>query len=247
MHPFRRAGLAAITFALVVNIPYVLLIDRFGYDDILRAPPLEVLVAFQAGGPTLVLIWLAFALCALGFVVVAGWVGEAIRATGRAWPGYVAGIGTAAALAQATGLLRWVFVVPGIAEVALDPTSDPAARQAALMAYRVVHQYAGVAIGEHLGQTLTAGWTLALSLAILRHRIAPRLFGLAGLVLATLWIIGQSELLATVIPIPVIEATPLAFMGWEAWLLGLGICWVTWPARSAAPASGWSPGAAPGR
>jgi hypothetical protein len=226
----RRAGAAMAAFALVANVPYVLLIQRFGYDDILREPPLTVLKAFQDGGPALILIWLAFALCALSFLWVAGWTAEAVRAQGGRWPLWATLAGAGSALVQAVGLLRWSFVVPGLAETALDPAADPAARQAAVVVFEALHQFAGVALGEHLGQTLLAAWTLALSVAILRARLAPALLGWVGVVLTPLWILGQSELLATVIPgFPVLEVAPIAFMGWEAWLLAVGGWWLLRP------------------
>lgn len=225
--PFRIAGLALVTFALAANVPYVLLIERFGYDDILREPALDVLRAFAAGGPSLVLIWLAFALCALSFVVVAGLVDDALRTT-TPLPRFATYAGVASALAQAIGLSRWVFVAPGLAATASDPAATEAQRTAAVAIYEALHQFAGVAIGEHIGQTLLALWTAGLGFTLLRAGgLAARLFGLVGLVIAPLWILGQSELLATVIEgFPVLEVAPIAFMGWEVWLLALGVWWL---------------------
>jgi len=227
------AGLAMVAFALVTNVPYALLIARFGYDDILREPSRVVLAAFAAGGSSLILIWLAFALCAASFVVVAGLVADAARAQGRALPCFVVGAGVASALAQAIGLSRWVFVVPGLADIALDPASDDASRAAALVTYDALHQFAGVAIGEHIGQTLLALWTVGVAGTLLKGGLGPRVFGVVGLVLAPLWFVGQIELLATVIPgMPVVEVTPIAFMGWELWLLALGVAWIVRAVRA---------------
>lgn len=44
--PLLPAGIAMAVFAVATNIPYLLLIDGFGYDDVLREPPLKVLTAF---------------------------------------------------------------------------------------------------------------------------------------------------------------------------------------------------------
>ncbi len=229
----RLAGAAMALFPLAATVPYVLLIDRFGYDDILREPPLVVLKAFQDGGPDLVLIWLAFALCAAGFLWVAGWTAEAVRAQGGRWPLWATLAGGGSALVQAIGLLRWPFVVPGLAATALDPAADPAARSAAVVVFGALNQFGGVALGEHLGQTLLAAWTFALAAAVLRGRLAPAIFGWVGLSLVPLWVLGQSELLATVIPgFPVVEVTPIAFIGWQVWLLALGVWWMVRPQRA---------------
>lgn len=225
--PLLFAGLALTAFAIAANVPYVLLIQRFGYDDILREPPLKVLEAFAAGGPPLILIWLAFAVCALSFVLVAGLVSDALKSDGRAAPAFVALAGGASALAQAIGLSRWAFAVPGLADTALDPAATDAQRAAAVEIYKALHQFAGVAIGEHIGQTLAALWTAGVGWTLLNGAPGPRLLGVIGLLIAPVWIVGQTELLATVIPgFPVIEAAPIAFMAWEAWLLALGVVWI---------------------
>lgn len=217
------AGALMAAFPIVANVPYVLLIDRFGYDDILREPPLDVLRAFAAGGPELVLIWLAFAAAALSFVLIAGATADAAKTTERPLAGFVALAGVASALAQAIGLSRWVFVVPGLSRMAEDPTQQ----DLAIGLFTTLHQFAGVAIGEFIGQTLLVLWTAGLSWRVMQGGLGPRFLGWIGLAISAVWIVGQTELLATAIPgFPVIEAAPIAFMAWEAWLFALGAIWI---------------------
>jgi len=52
---------------VAATLPYVWLIENFGYDDILREPAAVVLQRFNQGGSPLVLAWLAFAMSALLF------------------------------------------------------------------------------------------------------------------------------------------------------------------------------------
>lgn len=218
-----------IGFALAANIPFALLVERFGYDDVLREPPLQVLAAFRAGGPELIVIWLAFAACALAFLWVSAWSGEAIRSDGGRWPAWAAAAGAASAVAQAIGLSRWSFVVPGLADRALD--GSPMESAAAVGAYQALHQFAGVAIGEWLGQTLLAAWTVAVGLVLVRGPLArgmwTRGLGVAALILSPLWIVGQVELLATVDPaFPEFQITQWVFTAWLAWLVALGVTWI---------------------
>ncbi len=224
----RKAGAAMVGFAVAANIPFALLVDRFGYDDVLREPPLDVLRAFEAGGPELILIWLAFALCALAFLWVSAWTGDAVRAGGGRWPAWAATAGAASAVVQAAGLSRWVFVVPGLAERGLH--GDAMSSAGAVAVYEALNQFAGVAIGEWLGQTLLAAWTLAMGLALVRGPLArglwSRLLGAAALILAPLWIVGHVELLATSNPaFPDFQIAQWVFTGWLVWLLALGITW----------------------
>lgn len=235
--PRRKAGAALVAFALAVNVPYALLVDRFGYDDVLRQPPLDVLAAFDAGGPGLIAIWLAFATCALGFLWVSAWTGEAVEAAGGRWPRWAAMAGAASAVAQAVGLSRWVFVVPGLADRALSP--DPMTSAGAVAVYQGLHQFAGVAIGEWLGQTLLAAWTFGLGLALVHGPLArgpwTRGLGLVALILSPLWIFGQTELLATVDPaFPDFQITQWVFTAWLVWVLALGLTWLVQGDRSRA-------------
>lgn len=218
-----------VGFALAANVPFALLVDRFGYDDVLREPPLQVLAAFRAGGPELILIWLSFALCALAFLWVSAWTSEAIRGGGGRWPAWATAAGAASAVAQAVGLSRWSFVVPGLADRALDGSAVESA--VAVGAYQALHQFAGVAIGEWLGQTLLAAWTLAVGLALTRGPLArgvwTRVLGAVALILAPLWVVGQVELLATVDPaFPGFQITQWVFTAWLGWLLALGVTWL---------------------
>lgn len=161
----RRIGLgiSAISLALLFNVPFSVLGAIFDYPDILRHPAGEVLGKFAQGGAPLILTWYSFALAALALAPMA--VALSITrerlaerpalAIGAAIAGALAG------MAQAIGLLRWVFVIPGLARSWVNGT--PAARDAAERAFDLLNAYGGVAIGEHLGQLMTAAFVALLS------------------------------------------------------------------------------------
>lgn len=218
-----RLAASLLVFLAAATGPYIWLIEHFGYDDILREPASTVLQRFHQGGTPLVLAWFAFAMSALLFIAVvrafnalfdAHWVHD--RGTA------VLGIGSA--VAQAIGLLRWVLVVPGLAATYADPASTPAARDAVIVVFGAVHRYGGMVLGEMIGQLLLAGWTALVSVQLYRSAIVPRWLAAAGLLTIPLWLLGQTELLHTVVPgVPAIEVIPIAFMGWEAWLAALAV------------------------
>ena len=220
----RKAGLAMIAFVVAANVPFAMLVETFGYDDVLREPPLEVLATFNAGGQPLILIWLAFAVVALSFLWVSAWTGDAVKEAGGRWPQWVAAAGAASAVAQAVGLSRWVFVVPGLADQALS--GDAATSAAAVVFYQGMHQFAGVGIGEWLGQTLLAAWTLGFGLALLKGGAWSKVLGVFGLILTPLWIVGHAELLASVDPaFPDLQIAQWVFSAWLVWLLAVGVTW----------------------
>lgn len=221
------AAIALITFLLVSNIAYVGLINLFGYDDVLREPVDVVLARFEAGGPALILAWAGFAWSALIFIAAAVLVAKALEVEHgqTVWIATIAG--AASGLVQAVGLLRWVFVVPSLAAAYAAPASSPADRSAIAQIYNALNQYGGVALGEHLGQLLLVAWSAGVLAACWRAGGLLRWACIPGLACLPLWLIGQTELFATVMPAtPVIEVTPLAFMIWMVWLLALAIALV---------------------
>ncbi len=187
-------GLAAIALGIGFNLPYLRLAATYDYPEILRRPAAEALDGFAAGGPGLILTWHAFALAALALAPLA--IALAItpeRLASR--PGLAIGAAVFGALAgvmQAVGLWRWVFVVPALARAHADGSAE--AMQAAERAFEILNLYGGVAIGEHLGQLLTALFVLCL--AALQTLEGRRIIGALGLVTAAAIALGTGEGLA---------------------------------------------------
>jgi hypothetical protein len=215
------AAFAIGAFLIVANISYLYLVANFGYDDVLRQPAALILESFAAGGAELIAAWTAFAWSALIFVLAACLIGKALaqRHGQIVWMATIAG--AASGIVQAAGLLRWVFVVPSLATA--YPSAHPVQQLVLAENFTAVNQYGGVALGEHLGQMLMVAWTIGVVAACWRAGGLLRWSSFIGMLTVPLWLIGQSELFATVIPaLPSIEATPFAFMLWMLWLLALG-------------------------
>jgi hypothetical protein len=222
----RGVAVAAIALALVFNVPFSVLGATFEYPDVLRRPAGDVLDLFAAGGAPLILTWHAFALCALAlapFAFVFALTPQRVAKT----PGLAIGAaiaGALAGLAQAIGLWRWVFVVPGLARVHVDAGSSADAKLAAERTFDMLNQYGGVAIGEHMGQTLLALFVFLMAGLQWgeRARISAGLGFMAGAAIlggtgeGLMIALGQSgEAFAT--------ATIAGFMGLTIWLIVSGI------------------------
>jgi hypothetical protein len=224
-NPTRRsaplsAALALLVFLLAATLPYIWLIEHFGYDDILREPAAAILAGVARGGTPLVLAWFAFAMSALLFIPVA--VTLARLGDDSTLGRTALALGVASAIAQAAGLLRWVLVVPPLAASFVDPQASAATRDAVIVVFDAVHRYGGMVLGEMVGQLLLAGWTGLMAHQLWRTRAVPRGLALAGALTIPLWLLGQTELLHDVAPtVPQFEVVPLAFMAWEAWLAAL--------------------------
>jgi hypothetical protein len=226
----KVTGALLIMGAVFVNIPYTFLIMNFDYPDILRQPTSEILTRFAAGGPGLVWTWLAFAWVGLpillGILLLPQAFGDNTPADHHFNLGRVAMyFGAAGAVAQMIGLLRWPFVVPVLARMytAVQATTDT--RQAIEVVFQAVHQYGGVVLGEHIGQTFTILWMVLLSFYLLRKSVLPRWVAWMGFAASGVYTFAQGELLATAIPgIRYWGAAGLiGSLMWLGWLIALGI------------------------
>jgi hypothetical protein len=219
-------GLSAVALAIAFNIPYAILAATYDYPDVLRRPAGEALDLFAAGGPGLILTWHGFALAALALAPLAialsltpaRVAGKPALAIGAAIMGALAG------LVQAIGLWRWVFVIPGLARTHADALNSPEARLSAERAFDLLNQYGGVAIGEHLGQLLTALFVLLL--ACLQWSERARISAALGFFTALAIAFGTGEGLALALGQssgPFGLATIAGFLGLTLWLIATGI------------------------
>jgi hypothetical protein len=138
-------------------------------------------------------------------------------------------VGSAAALVQALGLVRWPFAVPELARRYLAAEDEPdaaATRRSIEVVFATLHRLLGVGIGEHLGYLLTGIWTLLVAGSILSTAVLPVWLGLVGipigiaLLVGTLEFVGPNEergwaLAGTIVPI--------AYIAWSVWLIALGV------------------------
>lgn len=132
--------------------------------------------------------------------------------------------GVVGAVVQTLGWVRWPLVVPALAERYLDPATPPETRAATQVAYDLLNQYAGGALGEHLGWLFQGLWAVGLSLLLLRARsLAPAWLRRSLPVLAIAWV-------ATLIPGGWLHSGALEQTGtslysvWYVWTAVLGAC-----------------------
>jgi hypothetical protein len=221
----KIAGWAFIIGAVLINIPYYMLIVNFNYPDILRKPSPEILIQFHNGGAILIMQWLAFAWA--GFPILIGIIllGKIFKADGilSGQTGVVFGV--LAIIFQLVGLLRWVFVVPVLANQYVNPASSDATKDAVIVVFQVVHQYGGVLIGEHLGQIFTIMWTVFVSITMFKSSIFRNWIGWFGIFSAIIYLPAQAELFKTVLPniyvLP--EAGMIGSILWLVWMIIMGI------------------------
>ena len=209
----------AVAFAVAATV----LSSTFDWPDILREPAGVVLPAFVAGGTSLV--WTRFAtawtyaILLVPILLLPAAVGRRDDAALRA----ATFVGAASVLLSLIGFLRWVFVVPPLAD---SYVSGDATTQAAVSAaWTAQHQFGGALLGEHLGQLLVLGWSVTVAVMIVRSRVLPTWVGWAGLVASGLYLLNQGDILATAVTgFPVWDLAGLiGSTAWALWVIALGV------------------------
>jgi hypothetical protein len=233
----RDRGLRRTTGGLFVAgaLPFAgaatVLSSTFDWPDILREPADVVLPAFVAGGTSLVWTWFAtawtYAILAVPILLLPAVLGRRTDPVLRV----ATYVGATSVVLALIGFLRWVFVVPPLADSYVS--GDAATRAAVDAAWTAQHQFGGALLGEHLGQLLAITWSVALSVIILRSRILPRWLGVTGLVVSALYLTNQGDILATAVPgFPVWDLGGLiGSTGWGLWVAALGVVLLLRPVR----------------
>jgi hypothetical protein len=121
------------------------------------------------------------------------------------------------------GFLRWVFVVPQLA--AAYVAGDATTQASVAAAWMAQHQFGGALLGEHLGQLLVIGWSVTVSVVVLRSGVLPRWVGWGGLLASGLYLLNQGDILATAVPgFPIWDLAGLVgSSAWALWVIALGV------------------------
>ena len=219
----KTIGWLLIAGAGGVFIPYTMLTIIFEYPDILRQDTAIILTKFHEGGSRLIFTWFAFALIGLPLLPAYIRIGQKLE-NKNPLVRTATTIGVIGLIVQMIGLLRWTFVVPVLANSFVTAT-DEATKAAAIISFKTIHQFAGVILGEHLGQLFTIIWTVLISISFVKLKLFPKWINILGFASASIYLLAQAELFATVIPgFPVWYMA--GFIGstlWLAWLLITGI------------------------
>ncbi len=222
MRKEKTIGLLLITGAIGVFIPYAVLATTFEYPDILRQDTGVILNKFRDGGSSLILTWWAFAMLGLPLLIAYILIGQKFEQR-LGFIKWVTMFGVISGVVQIIALLRWVFVVPTLVNSYIS--GDEAAKSAAIISFKTVHQFGGVLLGEHIGQLFTIIWTIMMSYAFLRLNVFSKWVSWLGMAAAVIYLLAQAELFSTVIPgFPVWDLAGLVGSTlWLIWLVILGI------------------------
>jgi hypothetical protein len=216
----KLTGLLVTLTTLGFNGFFTLLAMNFEYPDILRFPTGYVLEQYHAGGSNLTLMWYGMVVVSILFVPIAVLLQRLLAAENIPYLGLAAVFGVLAGVMNFLGFIRWVFVVPHLARLYVDPASSQATREAVVVVFEAFHLYAGFSLGEHLGYLFIGLWTLLLGLAMLKASLFKPWLGWLGMVSALLIMFGSAEGAGLEVAA---EVNVVGFLLWSVWMIGMAV------------------------
>ncbi|TFF35774.1 DUF4386 domain-containing protein [Mucilaginibacter psychrotolerans] len=227
MNTEKLIGILLISGAIALFIPYTILTVIFDYPSILRQETAIILTKFKQGGSPLIWTWFAFGVTGVPLIPAYVFIGQKLENRIRVVR-LATTVGLIGLTLQMVGLLRWTFVVPVLAN-AFANAADEVTKAAAIMSFKTIHQFAGVILGEHLGQLCTIVWTVLISYAFAKLMLVPKWLTWMGYISSAIYLLAQADLFATVMP-NFLVSSPAGFIGstlWLIWLLIVGVKFLT--------------------
>ena len=209
------AGLLLLQFVTMWTA-FFILAPSINWPASLDVPPAVILPLILDQSAAVFAGYLSYLIHALALIPLAIMLRDALRLEGTMARAVVA-LGVLAGFAKAFGIVRWLFLMPGLATAYTDPSASLATQEAIEVVYGAFNAYAG-GVGELLGVGLFAGiWTIVISVAVLRQ--GWTWIGYAGFVAAAL-------LLSTLLTVVGIESPIMLTLSgilWQFWTLALAI------------------------
>lgn len=131
-----------------------------------------------------------------------------------------AAFGALAGVLKILGIVRWLTVMPVLAQSYIDPAASAATREMVALVYQSFNAYAG-GVGENLGVMLFSGlWTTLVALVLLRARPRRPWLGWSGLLAGAVVLAGFVEVFG--VDLGGLYLT-LSGVVWQLWMIALGI------------------------
>jgi len=216
----RATGLLFAVTALGFAGAFSVLSATFEYPAILRQPTDHILRRFAEGGQGLIATWYILTLSAVLLVPAAILLHRFLASDRTPWMPVATAFGVLAGVVQTLGLIRWVFLVPYLSDLYLNPASSSSTKEAVGVVFQGFNSYAGVALGEHLGYMFVGSWVVLASLAMLRTRLFGRWIAYLGVASAAGILVGLLEPVGFGMAVLINSA---GFILFAVWLLAIAV------------------------
>lgn len=213
-------GLIIIVQSLVMLIPIVVLGGAIGWPASLDEPAAVVLPLIREQRGAVAAGYFAYLLASVLIIPMALLLHRLLDGQAGALLAVAAAFGALAGVLKGLGIVRWLVLMPALADTYVDPATSATTRETVTVMYDAFNRYAG-GVGENLGVMLFAGlFTVLLAAAIMRSPDLPRWLGPTGLATGALTVAGIAEVFG-------VEPGGLYLTAagtiWQVWFVALAV------------------------
>lgn len=186
--PLRRKITAAliIIFVVLIFIPLVVLGASIDWPNNLDKDAAHNLPLLLEQDVSVFWGYFIYLMYSILFYPMAYMVGSVLAKSdsSNSWWQIGSGFAALSAVARAIGLSRWLFAMPTLARLYVDPSTSDTAKEAISISYEMLNGYGG-GIGELLGVSLCAAlWVTCTSVLFVQSSEWPTWMGVAGFAVA---------------------------------------------------------------
>lgn len=186
-------GSLFILFGLITLAAFQLLIMNFEYPDILRKGIGYTLTKYNEGGASLQLLWYGMTFGSLCMIIAAPLLHVYLKERNIVQATTIATFAFSAGLFNTLGFIRWVFMLPALAQTYNNSKTSQTTKEAIEVVFNAFHLYAGFSIGEHLGFLFLGLFGIVFSIVILKHKLFGAWLAWLGIIGASGTLIGMLE------------------------------------------------------
>lgn len=220
---YRLTGIFTIVFPLFLAILFMIMQSVFDFPGILREPASVALTLFAQNQDAIIPTYYLLAWTGILFIPLVILLHQATGEKTSVLLNIATILGILTGLVQALGFIRWPFMIPSLAQAYIDPAATSSVKEAISITYNSFNLYAGGAVGEHLGFVFQAGWGVLFTIVLLNLRFGPKPLAWFGLLMSAVLFISSFEQLIPSLGEPLATLNLIGNVGWELWLLALGI------------------------
>ncbi|MCP4271512.1 MAG: hypothetical protein GY781_06015 [Gammaproteobacteria bacterium] len=157
-----------IVHFIILNIAFQLLAFYFEFPDVLRYKTINMFQLFLANQSIIQPTYYLFTLSGITFFIISFFIYESLEK--RTTVGRLAMcFGCLAGLLTSFGFIRWVFVIPELANYAVNNENVASLGIIIESNIKLIHSYSGVALGENLAFLFQGLWLVLLAIDLHLH------------------------------------------------------------------------------
>lgn len=222
--PDRATGLLIVLQSVLMLVPVVVLGGAINWPASLDEPASVILPLILEQRGAVAVGYSGYLLASLLLIPIAILLRQSLAGASASLLAVAAAFGALAGVLKLLGIVRWLVLMPALAEGYTDPATSPAGHEGITLLYDAFNRYAG-GVGENLGVMLFSGvFTALVAVALLRRparagRKLPAWVGWSGLAVAVIVLAGLLEVFgADTGPLLTVSGT-----AWQLWFLAVAV------------------------